>query len=253
MNLPNPFILKRGLIFFDLETTGVNTSTDRIIQFAGIKVMSDWTRETRTMLVNPTVKIPREAGEVHGITDDMVIDQPTFREISREIYDWIDWCDIAWYNSNNFDVPMLCEELGRCNIVWPNKDIHFIDVLAIERLLNSHKLWATYQRYYGKELQHAHDALADTQATLDIWMAQMNKLTELNSVEALDNWTQSDRRRYDIAGKMYLVDDLVYRSFGKYKGRPVHEDLSYCKWVINWEFPVETKVKLQKWIEGRGG
>lgn len=245
--------LSRPLVFFDLETTGVNTSTDRIIQLAGIKLMPEWTRETRMLLINPTISIPAGASEVHGITDDMVADQPTFREVSNELYDWMSGCDLAGYNSNNFDIPMLCEEFGRCDIVWPTKDTHLIDVLTIERMVNSHKLWETYKRYYGTELENAHDALADTQATLDIWMKQMDRLPELDSVEAVDNWTQSDRKRYDIAGKMYMMDDMVYWSFGKYRGRPVHEDLSYCQWVMGWEFPLETKVKLQEWIEGRGG
>lgn len=241
--------LTRPLVFFDLETTGVNTSTDRIIQFAGIKLMSDWTRETRTMLVNPGVKIPREASEVHGITDEMVADEASFRELADELYGWMSDCDLAGYNSNNFDIPMLCEEFGRCRIVRPAKNTHFVDVFQIERLVNSHKLGETYKRYTGKKLEWAHDAMADTQATLEVWVKQMERLPSLSSIEAIENWTQWDRQRYDIAGKMYQENNIVYRSFGKHKGKPVSEDLSYCQWVMTSDFPLETKNKLQEWIE----
>lgn len=245
--------LTRPLVFFDLETTWVSTSSDRIVQFAGIKIMPDESRITKQYLINPTIHIPAWASQVHGITDDMVADQPTFSQVSDELYTWMSGCDLAGYNSNNFDIPLLCEEFGRCEIIRPAKSIHLIDVLQIERAVNSHKLSETYRRYTGKELEWAHDAMADTQATLDIYMKQIHKLPDLNTVEAIDNWTQSDRKRYDIAGKMYMVDDMIYWSFGKYRGRPVHEDLSYCQWVMGWEFPLETKSKLQEWIEGRGG
>lgn len=237
------------IVFFDLETTGISTMYDKIVQFAGIKVSPDGSRETYTTLINPGRPIPADASAIHGITDAMVADQPMFGDIASQINERMSGCVIAWYNSNSFDVPLLSAELERCNITRPKSDSLLIDMLTIERKLTSHKLTETYKRYTGQELTNAHDALNDTQATLEVFEHQLKKLWHIESIDDLTQRCNDGVERYDIAGKMYIKDSVVYRNFGKHRHKPIEKDLEYCNRVMMQDFPSQTKAKLKTYIE----
>ena len=243
--------LLKPIVFFDLETTGVNTSTDKIVQIAVIKINTDGSREEKEMLIDPQMPIPPSATEVHGITDEMVQGKPTFKQVSKGIKDFFYGSDIAGYNSDNFDVPILMQEFHRCQIEFPDWELNFVDVLKVERLLNSHKLTDAFKRYTGKDLDDAHEALADTRATEAVFMDQLKRLNEDDSLtedhtpESIDKLCQGENIRFDYAGKCYIKDGVVFWSFGKNKDNPVLEDPGYLNWVLNSDFPIETKNKLK--------
>jgi len=169
--------LSKPIVFFDLETTGVNTSHDKIVQIGAIKLNIDGTEEVKNVLINPTIPIPAGATAVHGISDEDVKDKPKFNQIAKSFAAWLRGCDLAGYNSDNFDIPMLIEEFSKAGVEFPEDGTSFVDVLKIERLVNSHTLGNTYKRYTGDELEGAHDALADVRATLTIFQKQL----EVNS------------------------------------------------------------------------
>jgi DNA polymerase-3 subunit epsilon len=250
--------LQRPLIFFDLETTGTNISTDKIVQIAIVKTNVDGTTEEKTRLVNPGIPIPKEATDVHGITDEMVKDQPTFGQIAKALKSTFEGCDIAGYNSDNFDVPLIIQEFQRVQIQFPDWDLDFIDVLKIERIINSHKLGETFKRYTGEVLEGAHDALADTRATKTVLAHQLVELKKIFdqhdgfegeiTPKAIDQLLQGDQKRFDYAGKTYIKDGIVFWAFGKCQNNPVLDDRSYLNWVLNSDFPIETKNKLKELI-----
>lgn len=153
--------IERPIVFFDLETTGTDIAKDRIVQIGAIKIAPNGDKEVKNVLVNPTIPIPEGASAVHGIYDKDVQDKPLFKQIAKSMLQWLQACDLAGYNSDNFDIPLLAEEFARVGIEFPEQDCVYIDIIKIERLINSHKLGETYQRYTGKELTDAHDALAD--------------------------------------------------------------------------------------------
>jgi DNA polymerase-3 subunit epsilon len=250
--------LLKPLIFFDLETTGTNISTDKIVQIAIVKTNVDGSTEQKTRLVNPGIPIPKEATDVHGITDEMVKDAPTFAQIAKGLKATFEGCDIAGYNSDTFDVPLLIQEFAQINIEFPDWEVFFIDVLTIERKVNSHKLGETFKRYTGESLEGAHDALADTQATKTVFQHQFTKLYEIFAEhedfdggftpKMVDEFCQGDQKRFDYAGKTYIKDEIVFWSFGKCKDQPVLDDRGYLNWVLNQDFPIETKNKLKNLI-----
>jgi DNA polymerase-3 subunit epsilon len=234
-------------IFFDLETTGVSTTNDRILQIGAIKLHPDGTEETRNVLLNPTIPIPAGASAVHGVYDDDVKDKPTFRQIAKSLAAWLSGCDLAGYNSDNFDVPMLIEEFQRCGIDFPEADTKFLDVLKIERMVNSHTLGNTYKRYMGEELDGAHDAMIDIYATMKIFQKQLENNPDLPADTAeLDKLCQGEFQRVDYAGKLYESEGQVYWKFGKHKGQLLTETVSYCNWVLGADFPSETKKQIRK-------
>jgi DNA polymerase-3 subunit epsilon len=238
--------ITRPIIFFDLETTGIELTTSRVVQLACIKINLDGSKEEKNILINPTVKIPKEASDVHGITDEMVKDAPLFKQIAKSLYSFFDGCDMAGYNSDNFDVPILIEEFSRCGIVFPNWEFNLIDVLKYERLLNPNNLGAVYKRYTGKELDDAHNALADVRATFEILMCQIENKPNKTPAD-IDLYCQGERRRHDIGGKTYIDKENVVRwSFGKNMHKPVLDDLGYFDWVLKNEFPSELKNKLKQ-------
>ena len=238
---------KKPIVFFDLETTGVNTTHDRIVQIGAIKVHPDGTEEIKNVLVNPTIPIPEGAAEVHGISDEDVKDKPVFRRIAKSFAKWLSGCDLAGYNSDNFDVPMLVEEFGRVGITFPEAETCFVDVLKIERLVCSHKLGETYKRYTGEELEGAHDALADIRATVAIFQKQLANNPELPQEAAeLDAYCQGEFKRVDFAGKLYEKEGQVYWKFGKHRDKLVSQTREYCKWVLNSDFPSETKMQIRQ-------
>ena len=242
--------LKKPIVFFDLETTGINVSTDRIVEICYIKVMPNGNELSRTMRINPEMSIPKEASDVHGITNDDVKDCPTFKEVAREIAKDFEGCDIAGFNSNRFDVPMLAEEFLRAGVDIDLSRHKAVDVPVIYHKLEQRTLSAAYKFYCGGELVDAHSALADTRATYEILMAQLDKYPDIlkNDIEFLSDYS-SFTRNVDYAGRM-VYDDAGREifNFGRYKGMLVSEvlqrDPGYYGWMMNGDFPLNTKQKL---------
>lgn len=232
--------LKKPIIFFDLETTGVDTTKDRIVQIATIKLFPDGSQESKTYLINPEINIPKEASDVHGITDEMVKDSPTFKKYSKNLLKYFENSDIGGYNSNRFDVPLLIEEFRRCDLEFDIKRA-YLDVMQIEQELNPRTLSGVYNRYMGKELEDAHDALNDVKATLEIFNCQTEKLSELKTVEEIDKFSQGDKPRVDLAGKLQIIDDEICWTFGKHKDKPITTDYQYASWVLTTSIPKETE------------
>lgn len=238
--------LNKPIVFFDLETTGVEISTARIVQIACIKLHMDGSMEEKKMLINPTIPIPKEATEVHGITDEMVKDAPLFSQISKGLFSFFKDCDIAGYNSDSFDVPLLCEEFGRLSIMFLCWEYNLVDVLKYERLLKPNKLVDVYKRYTGKELEGSHDAMNDTRATLEILFHQIEGNEEI-SAQDIDALCQGNKKRYDVSGKTYINEQgVICWSFGKNIHKSVIEDKKYVDWVLNSDFPSETKFKIRQ-------
>lgn len=237
----------KPIIFFDLETTGVSITQDRIVQIGAIKVMPDGSEEVKNVLINPTIPIPAGATAVHGISDAEVKDKPKFRQIAKSFAAWLAGADLAGYNSDNFDVPMLMEEFNRVGIPFPEEGTNFIDVLKIERKVNGHTLGATYERYTGEELEGAHDALIDIYATIKIFNKQLelNPLLPSDAAE-IEAYCSGDVKRVDFAGKLYEKEGQVYWRFGKHKDKLVSQTADYCKWVLGSDFPSETKAQIRK-------
>lgn len=238
--------LTRPLIFFDLETTGTNVVKDRIVELSYIKVYPDGREEKKSRRINPGIPIPQQATAVHHITDDDVKDEPTFRNIAKSLHEIFQGCDIAGYNSNKFDVPLLMEEFGRCGINFDVAGRNFIDVQNIFHKMEQRTLVAAYKFYCGKDLEGAHSALADTQATYEVLKEQLEKYSELdNDVEALAKFSSSGRN-LDLAARIVLDDqDRPIFNFGKHKGKTVKEVLkrepSFFDWIMQGEFPKNTK------------
>ncbi|WP_298527867.1 3'-5' exonuclease [uncultured Porphyromonas sp.] len=239
--------LQRPIVVFDLETTGVQITRDRIVEISILKVHPDGEQETKTRRINPEMPIPKEATAVHGITDADVADCPTFAQVARSLYSWIEGCDIAGFNSNRFDVPMLVEEFLRSGIPVDFDDRHFIDVQTIYHKMERRTLEAAYKFYCSKTLENAHSAEADTRATFEVLEAQLDHYPEelTNDVAALAEFS-SYGRRVDFAGSLAFNDqDEIVINFGKYKGVPVTEvfrrDSGYYSWVMGAQFPLETK------------
>jgi DNA polymerase-3 subunit epsilon len=238
--------LKRPIIFFDLETTGVEISTSRVVQIACIKINIDGYTDERNILINPTIPIPKEATEVHNITDEMVKDAPFFSQMAKSIYSFFKDCDIAGYNSDSYDVPLLCEEFNRVSMVFLDWDYNLVDVLKYERLLRPNKLADVYKRYTGKELEGSHNAINDVKATVEILFAQIEGKEEITPAE-IDDFCQSNKKRFDVAGKTYMGEDnVVYWSFGKNMNKPILQDMPYLEWVLKSDFPSETKYKIRQ-------
>lgn len=252
MKLLKPFIV------FDLETTGTSISDDKIVQLAVIKKHPDGKVEKKTMLLNPGISIPKEATEVHGITDEMVKDKPFFKQIAKSLFEFFFGCDLGGYNSDQFDIPLLMAEFDRCDIHFLSWTPNVVDGLKIERMVNSHKLEYTYARHTGKTLDNAHDAMADSEATLEVLESQFEMLMSSYkdekgniiplTIEQVDTHCQQENERFDYAGKAYKKEGSVFWSFGKNKDRDVLQDRSYLDWVLKSNFPIDTKNKLIKLI-----
>ena len=243
--------LEKPIVFFDLETTGVNIATDRIVEISILKVFPNGNKESKTWLVNPEVEIPKEAAEIHGITNEKVVTEPTFKELAPEVSKMIEGCDLAGFNSNRFDIPLLAEELMRAGIDFDMNDRKAVDVQTIFHKKEQRTLSAGYQFYCGKELEGAHGAEADTNATYEILLAQIEKYDDLeNDVKSLSEFSTHGKRG-DFAGFILINDDgQEIFSFGKYKGRTVEEvlkeNLGYNNWMQNADFPLYTKKVLRE-------
>ena len=244
--------LKRPLVFFDIESTGLSPEKDRIVEISLIKVYPDGHEEVRTRRLNPECHIPEESTEVHGITDDDVRDCPTFRQVAKSLASMIQGCDIAGYNSNRFDVPLLGEEFLRADVEVDFSRCRFIDVQTIFHKMERRTLEAAYKFYCDKDLTEAHSAEADTRATLEVLKAQLDRYPEdlQNDVEFLSSFT-TQQRNLDLAGRfVYNEKDEVVINFGKHKGTPVAEVLKkepgYYDWVMKADFSEDTKQHLTR-------
>lgn len=243
--------LKNPLIFFDLETTGLNISSDRIVEISYLKVRPNGIEESKTMRINPERPIPAETTAFHGITDADVADCPTFKEVAAMIANDFEGCDIAGYNSNHFDVPLLAEEFIRAGNDIDLSTRKMIDVQVIFHKMEQRTLTAAYRFYCDKDLENAHTAEADVRATYEVLMSQLDKYPELeNDVEYLSKYAQF-KPVADLAGKIVFDDKGVeVFNFGKYKGQSVAQvfkkDTGYYGWCINADFPLTTKRLLTK-------
>ena len=238
--------LTRPIIFFDLETTGTNVVKDRIVELSYIKVYPDGREETKSRRINPEMHIPEQATAVHHITDDDVKDEPTFRQVSKALLAIFDGCDIAGYNSNKFDVPLLIEEFARVGLNFDISGRNFIDVQNIFHKMEQRTLVAAYRFYCGKELDGAHSALCDTQATYEVLKSQLERYDTLeNDVEKLAEFSRAGRG-IDLAARFVLDDnDVPIMNFGKHKGKPVKEvfkkEPSFYAWIMQGDFARNTK------------
>jgi DNA polymerase-3 subunit epsilon len=256
--------LKRPLAFFDLETTGTNIGADRIVEMAIIKLNPDGSEEVKCWKINPGIPIPLESSLVHGIYDEDVKDAPSFQDVAEEIAAFLDNSDLAGYNSNKFDIPMLMEEFLRVKSDFDIENRHFVDVQNIFHQMEQRTLKAAYQFYCSKSLVNAHSAEADTRATMEVLLAQIAKyegvefedrkgvksVPVVNDVPALHQFTNLSRP-VDFAGRMvYNEDGEELINFGKHKGRKVEDVLtaepSYYSWMMQGDFPLYTKKKLEQ-------
>ena len=256
--------LKRPLAFFDIESTGTNIGIDRIVELSVIKLNPDGSEEVKTWRVNPAMPIPIESSLVHGIYDEHIKDEPIFKELGLSISDFIGDSDLAGYNSNKFDIPILMEEFLRAQVPFELENRHFVDVQNIFHQMEQRTLKAAYQFYCNKEIINAHSAEADTRATMEVLLAQIEKYAGVefedkkgirskpvvNDVEGLHKFTNLNRP-VDFAGRMqYNEQGEEIFNFGKHKGKKVEDvfsaEPSYYSWMMQGDFPLYTKRKLEE-------
>lgn len=271
--------LRKPLVIFDLETTGVNIAKDRIVELAVVKIMPDGTISTKPekpgadnrYLVNPEMPIPAESSAVHGIYDDHVKDAPTFRQISKGLFKFLHDCDLGGFNSNKFDIPLLAEEFMRVGIDFSTEGRNLIDVQTIFHIMEQRTLKAAYKFYCDKTLDDAHEALPDTMATFEVFKSQVERYqgmdvidakgnvlpTFTNDMDVLHTFRQRGRN-VDFMGRfVYDDNDVPVFNFGKYKGQSVAEVLKgnpgYYNWMMDGDFPRYTKKVLTEiWEDVRG-
>ncbi|OUS02085.1 DNA polymerase III subunit epsilon [Flavobacteriales bacterium 33_180_T64] len=241
--------LTKPICFFDLETTGINITNDRIVEISILKVYPNGKEETYTQRVNPTIPIPPDVTLVHGISDEDIAGKPTFNEISKEVYQMIKDSDLGGFNSNRFDIPLLAEEMLRADVDFDMKNRQSIDVQTIFHKMEQRTLSAAYKFYCEKNLDNAHSAEADTLATYEVLKAQLDRYEDLeNDADFLAEF--SSRKKFaDFAGFIaYNKDGVECFSFGKHKGKLVTDVLEkepgYFGWLLNADFPLYTKKVL---------
>ena len=244
--------LKRPIIFFDLETTGLDIAKDRIVELCYIRVEPNGNEEARSMRINPEMHIPEVASSVHGITDDDVKDCPTFADVAPQLTATFEGCDLAGFNSNRFDLPLLAEEFMKAGVNIDLSHVQAIDVQNIYHKLEKRTLAAAYKFYCGRDLENAHSALADTQATYEVLQAQLDHYPNdlQNDVDFLAEFSRMNRN-IDFAGRfVYDESGKELINFGKYKGKAIKDVLSrdpgYYSWIMQGDFTLNTKQVLTK-------
>lgn len=241
--------INRPIAFFDLETTGINLSTDRIVEIAIIKIMPDGTRQVKRKLINPQMPIPKQASDIHGITDEMVKDEPAFKQVANEIKMFIENCDLGGYNSNRFDIPILMEEFLRVNLDVDLSTRRMIDVQHIFYTMEPRTLTAAYKFFCEKDLVDAHSAEADVDATIEVLEAQLKRYKQLGETVDSILGVIGEEKIVDYA-RRFSFDDKGNEifNFGKHKGKTVAEVLKaepqYYDWMMRGDFPLHTKKKL---------
>ncbi len=243
--------LKRPIAFFDLETTGLDVSKDRIVEIAVLRIDPGGKKDSLHMFLNPGIPIDPRATAVHGIRDEDVADAPTFADIARQLALFLEGCDLAGYNCNRFDVPMLAEEFARAGVDFDFKDRRIIDVQVVFFKKEQRTLSAAYKFYLDREMENAHSAEADTEAAYEILKAQLDRYEDLeNDVDYLAKFT-TQNRNVDLMGRIIYNDknEEVF-NFGKYKGQRVADvlrrDPAYYSWMMNGDFPEYTKRVLTR-------
>lgn len=243
--------LKNPIVFFDLETTGTNIVTDRIVEISYLKISPNGREESKTIRINPEMHIPEQVTAIHGITDEDVADCPRFKEVAREIARDFEGCDLAGYNSNRFDIPLLAEEFLRAEVDIDMKKRKFVDVQVVFHKMEQRTLSAAYKFYCDKDLDNAHSAEADTRATYEVLMAQLDRYPELkNEIAYLSGFTTQNNNA-DFAGRIiYNEKGEEIINFGKYKGQKVSDvlknDIGYYGWIMSSDFTLDTKNVLTK-------
>ncbi|HAR39729.1 MAG: DNA polymerase III subunit epsilon [Bacteroidetes bacterium GWD2_45_23] len=244
--------LKNPVVFFDLETTGINITHDRIVEISFVKVHPGGKEEIKSRRINPEMPIPPQATAIHGITDDDVKDCPTFRQVARSLADQLEGCDLAGFNSSRFDVPMLAEEFLRAGVDFDMSKRKFVDVQIIFHRKEQRTLEAAYTFYCNKQLENAHSAEADAIATYEVLKSQLDRYPDLaNDIESLSKEYSSFNNNVDFAGRIILNEEGVeVFNFGKHKGKPVLQVLKnepgYYGWMMDGDFPLNTKQALTK-------
>ena len=240
--------LLRPIVFLDLETTGLNLTTDRIVEIALLKVDQEGKKVVKRKLINPEKPIPAEVSAIHGITDDMVRDAPTFRQIANEVKQFLEGADLGGYNSNKFDWPLLMEEFLRAGLDFDIDGRRLLDVQKIYHQMEPRNLSAAYKFYCSKELENAHSAETDVNATWEVFQSQVALYPQLG--QDLDSIMKliGEDQIIDFARRMVVENGKIVFNFGKHKGRPVEEILrvepSYYDWIMKSEFALHTKMKL---------
>ncbi len=251
LNLANP------IVFFDLETTGINISKDRIVEISVLKVSPNGEEEQKTRRINPEMPIPIESSKIHGIYDEDVKDCPTFKSVAKELARYLEGCDLAGYNSNRFDIPLLAEEFLRVDVDFDMSKRKFVDVQTIFHKMEQRTLSAAYRFFCDQTLEDAHSAAADTKATYEILKSQLDRYQDTleNNIDSISSFS-TQNRNVDFAGFIvYDEKDVETFNFGKNKGIPVEkvfrEQFGYYDWVMKSDFPLYTKKMLTK-IKLRG-
>ena len=241
--------LRKPIVFFDLETTGINIATDRIVEISIIKVHPNGNEQKKTYRINPEMPIPPQSTAVHGISDADVANCPTFKQIAKEMVEIFKDSDIAGYNSNKFDVPLLAEEFIRAGVDFDLKKRHFVDVMSIFMKKEPRNLSAAYKFYCNADLENAHSANADTEATYEVFKAQVDRYSDIGNDIAEISKFSSYGSNADCMGRfVYDADNNVVVNFGKYKGQLLTEvfkkDPAYYDWMMKGDFPLYTKKVL---------
>lgn len=240
------------MVFFDLETTGVSITHDRIVEVSFLKVYPNGKEEIKSRRINPGMPIPPQATAIHGITDEDVKDCPTFKQVARSLADQLEGCDLAGFNSSRFDVPMLAEEFLRAGVDFDMSKRKFVDVQIIFHRKEQRTLEAAYAFYCNKQLENAHSAEADAMATYEVLKSQLDRYPDLvNDIDALSKEYSSFNNNLDFAGRIILNEEGVeVFNFGKHKGKPVLQVLKnepgYYSWMMEGDFPLNTKQVLTK-------
>ena len=240
--------LIKPLAVIDLECTGMNLSTDRIVEIAIVKILPDGRKMVKRKLINPEIPIPAAISDIHGITDDMVKDAPTFRQVANEIRQFIDNADLAGYNSNRFDIPMLVEEFLRVSLEFDCRNRKLLDVQKIFHMMEQRTLTAAYKFYCNGTLENAHSAEADANATWDVLQSQIERYPQLGlTIESILKCI-GEENTVDFARRMIMENGREIFNFGKHKGRAVTDVLKaepqYYDWMMKGDFPLHTKQKL---------
>ncbi len=242
--------LKRPIIFFDLETTGTDHAKDRIVELAFVKLLPNGDRETMTKRINPGIPIPPEVTLIHGITDEDVKNSPPFKQVAHTLYDWMRGCDLGGYNSSKFDLPLLAEEFLRAGINVDFTERHMIDVQQIFFKMEARTLSAAYTFYCNKQLENAHSAEADINATIEVLDAQLERYADIgHDVATLHQFTHTDEY-VDYARRIIMKEGHPVFNFGKHKGRKVEEifttEPQYYDWMMQADFALHTKQKISE-------
>ncbi len=255
-NLPG-FKFERPIVFFDLETTGTNIKTDRIVEISAAKMMPDGSMEVKTKRINPERPIPPEATAIHGIKDSDVANEPKFKAISSSLLKFFEGCELAGYNINNFDIPLLSEEFRRSGLTFSTEGRKVIDVQTIFHKREPRNLSAAYKFFCGKELENAHSAEKDILATIEVFEGQLRKYEDLpKSVDELHTFCSNRRPEWiDTTGKFKWQGDVAIVGFGKNDGTPLRDiavnNPDFLRWLINGSFPYDAIEIAKNALKGK--